>query len=86
MELAHRKFLLPHGTIRIGDHKANIGTVRVTTATLFVSGDRDYWLESEDDIRTTTIFGVRSLRIRNKANKTMLSLTLKRGFVVVERK
>lgn len=86
MELGHRKFLLPHGTIRIGDAKANIGTVRVTTATLFVSGDRDYWLESEDDIRTTTVFGVRNIRIRNKDNKTMLTLSLKRGFVVVERR
>jgi hypothetical protein len=74
-----------HGPVRICVRVGGktVSTFHGNVSAVHLQGTAERWLELPG--RVTTVVGITGLRVRNRANKLVLSLTMTGGTVTVEK-
>jgi hypothetical protein len=77
------KIPVHHATIRVRDGETSF-TIRVQDSRIFLQGTEERWLQYWEG-RGTVYTGIDSLRVRDGKNRSVLSLKMRHGVVVVEK-
>jgi hypothetical protein len=77
------KIPVHHATVRVRDGEMTF-TIRVQDSRLFLTGTDERWLQYWEG-RGTVYAGIDSLRVRDGDNRSVLSLKMRHGVVVVEK-
>jgi hypothetical protein len=77
------KIPVRHATVRVRDGGTTF-TIRVQDSRLFLTGTEEWWLQCWEG-RGTVYTGIDSLRVRDGKNRSVLSLKMRHGVVVVEK-